>query len=108
MMAKDVRPFVSESGPLALDPGVAETVLILWGEGFQTFDSGDGVSKPKCVRSYDFPHILIRSTREDIFADVDSLTGLMAARGFPGWRVQGIYDGDECTVFMSRPWAADV
>ncbi len=43
-----------------LDPGVVRLVTGLRSEGFQTTDSGDGVSKPADARAMDVPHVFIR------------------------------------------------
>jgi len=63
-----LRPFVDKDAPpkprdpvqeSTLDPGITRTVGWLQGLGFHTTDSGDGVSKPKNERVFDFPHVVI-------------------------------------------------
>lgn len=43
----------------SLDPGVRRLVTLLRERGFNTTDSGDGVSKPSDERSMDVPHVAI-------------------------------------------------
>ena len=44
----------------ALDPGIVGVVRRLNEFGYETTDSGDGVSKPDVGRVFDFPHVAVR------------------------------------------------
>ena len=50
--------------PTALDPGIRDVVRYLRGKGYETTDSGDGVSKPaswfETGEALPFPHVVCR------------------------------------------------
>jgi hypothetical protein len=68
-----------------IDPGVRGTVWFLRQAGFETVDSGDGVSKFNDL-TYDddylpFPHVHMLSTPSGIVRDADCLLGVLEKRG---------------------------
>lgn len=70
-----------------IEPGIRMTVRKLREWGFATTDSGDG-KHPQCY-DFDFPHVFMDSTRENVIAHADLLLRKLRACGI---------DGDEVTV----------
>lgn len=66
-----------------LDPGIRDTVAWLQVEGFQTSDSGDGVSKFSPESKYDvedliaFPHVIIMTAPEMLIDEARRLQRLL-------------------------------
>lgn len=73
----------------ALDPGIVDTVRLLRDEGFNTTDSGDGVSKPPEGRTFgDLAHVVcVVRWREDMLAEADRLHVLLGDT----WHVEANY-----------------
>ena len=74
-----------------LDPGIADVVQRLREAGFETTDSGDGVSKPNMECAMPFPHV---AARLRILGDCDWLADeahRMRAVCGEGWEVQLSY-----------------
>jgi hypothetical protein len=75
----------------ALDPGIRRTVAWLRGHGFDTTDSGDGVTKfatgamePEDL--CDVPHVVMVTTLEALFPEANRLRNLLhEARGGAVW-----------------------
>lgn len=65
----------------ALDEGVRDLVVWLRAQGFETTDSGDGVSKPPVGRVFDVPHVFIRVAPDDLFSETARLVRAFAERG---------------------------
>ena len=59
---------ITHSGfnPADLDPGIRDLVVYLRSCGFETTDSGDGVSKPDDERVFQVPHIVARIHKSDM------------------------------------------
>lgn len=56
----------------ALDPGIRKTVKWLRERGFETADSGDGVTKAGAIAdgdALDYPHVFISCFNEDIVSE---------------------------------------
>ena len=70
-----------------LDPGVRRLVQLLREAGFETIDSGDGVSKPEDERALHFPHVFCRVPVDRSLAEADRLLelvrGLLQRRAKP-------------------------
>lgn len=72
-----------------LDPGIRGTVRLLRSHGFDTVDSGDGVSKMQapglepeerdCVN--DFPHVVVRCSPDKLVATADHLAKVIRGVG---------------------------
>lgn len=98
----------------ALDPGIRDTVRILRAEGFDTMDSGDGVSKT-AEGGWDMdaiipvPHVAIRVSPSDVAAEADRLVsicaGLFGRRVVPTETRQG---ADEVEIHASYDPASGV
>lgn len=78
-----------------LDPGIRETVRRLRRHGFETTDSGDGVSKPAdwyqpdehgITQAMNFPHVICLTSPDRLIADAQRLVVL-----FPTWQVEATY-----------------
>lgn len=79
-----------------LDPGIAETVWLLRSCGFDTTDSGDGVSKPPDERSMDFPHVAAVTTPATMCADADRMAVVLGE----GWTVEASYSTEGRTAIL--------
>ena len=71
-----------------LDPGIRHMVAYLRGLGFQTTDSGDGVSKPRDERAFHVPHVACAVTPKAMVREANLLFVVLG----PGWTVQASYD----------------
>jgi hypothetical protein len=63
-----------------LDPGIRETVRWLRQHGFNTTDSGDGVSKPADERVFSEPHVVVICSGKDLITETDRLNALIAEK----------------------------
>jgi hypothetical protein len=80
-----------------LDPGVRQDVLNLNLAGFQTTDSGDGVSKPANLRAFNIPHIvIIPAERSDFKREADHARAILG----PGWDVEVSWSTRDRTTFL--------
>lgn len=64
-----------------LDPGIRGAVAWLRMHGFDTTDSGDGVSKPGDERVLDIPHVFMVVAPEHLVAEADRLLSLLLENG---------------------------
>lgn len=68
-----------------LDPGIRRTVAWLRAHGFNTTDSGDGVTKlaadPPMECALDYPHVAILVEPHDLVDAADRLLALLLAAG---------------------------
>jgi len=93
-----------------LDPGIRETVARLRLAGFETTDSGDGVSKPAAGDIIPHPHVVICSTPSTLIEEARRLRDFLQSQGIlvaplapdgAGVSIQASYDpGDESAVIM--------
>lgn len=91
-VAKTARPKPSDEVALdALDPGIRNVVSFLRSRGFETTDSGDGVSKPADERVFEVPHVAIPSTPSAMVLEADYLDALMLEEFGEGWHVEASY-----------------
>lgn len=66
----------------ALDPGIRETVRWLRSHGFETTDSGDGVSKDLSNEDVlPFPHVAMMVPPDELVAEADRLAALLREAG---------------------------
>lgn len=103
-----------------LDPGIAAVVRLLREAGFDTTDSGDGVSKPQdwyeSGEALPFPHVFVMMRASDFLLSAD-----FALRSFgeaarmqslldghePGWRVEASYAPQDHSVVLMASKGAD-
>ena len=81
-----------------LDPGIRDVVRAMRDAGFNTTDSGDGVSKPKddmCALEY--PHVFAVTEPALMIAETDRLGALLG----PEWHVEGQYSANDGKAFLS-------
>jgi len=71
----------------ALDPGIRDVVRLLNDNGFETTDSGDGVSKPAAGIVFPFPHVAAVTTPGTMVADAERCAALLG----PEWIVEASY-----------------
>lgn len=78
-----------------LDPGIRDIVRLCRENGFDTCDSGDGVSKPDVgvadehgiVESWACPNVAVQVERETFFTEADRLQQLLGGE----WRIEATY-----------------
>lgn len=70
----------------ALDPGIRDVVVMLDAAGWDTCDSGDGVSKPPAGRVFDEPHVFVQ-----IKGDIAEQAQVLLSQLGDGWYVEGNY-----------------
>lgn len=73
-----------------LDPGIREVVRKLRDLGWETTDSGDGVSKPAMTCAMPFPNVAVETTRVFFFHDAQRLARDLD-RIEPRWTVEATY-----------------
>lgn len=64
-----------ELDPSELDPGIRKLVMLLRKHGYETTDSGDGVSND--YADMDFPHVFIASDKYNLLSAADELWDLL-------------------------------
>lgn len=88
----------------ALDPGIRDVVVLLRSNGFDTTDSGDGVSKPPEGRVFDFPHVAVVTSPALLVFEAERLAALL---GKP-WKVEATWTvGEVAVLFVFRPASID-
>lgn len=86
----------------ALDPGIRDAVVWLRERGWETTDSGDGVSKCEHGMMFAFPHVFMVAEGA-LREEADRLDASVRATPevFPGqWRVEANYSPGEVGVLM--------
>lgn len=81
-----------------LDPGIRDVVRVMREAGFDTTDSGDGVSKPKddmCVLEY--PHVFAVTEPARMVPEADRLAALLG----PEWDVDVSYSPRSGKAFLA-------
>ena len=82
----------------ALDPGVRDTVTLLRAHGFDTTDSGDGVSKPPEQRVFNVPHVACRIDPARLIEEAKRAQSVLGS----AWRVEVSYcSTDEQAVLIA-------
>lgn len=72
----------------ALDPGIRDVVRLLREHGFDTRDSGDGISKPLDSEGVlRFPHVVCVVEPHEMYSEARRLNALAKTIG-PEWRVE--------------------
>ena len=71
-----------------LDKGIRDTVRLLRENGFDTTDSGDGISKPPGSGVLGYPHVHMVSDGERLIIESQRCAALLG----DAWTVQGSYD----------------
>jgi hypothetical protein len=96
--------------PSALDPGIRDVVVRLRAAGFQTTDSGDGVSKPPAPENLPFPHVFVQTSPYMLIAESCRLL-LFLQEGPPigigappGFQVQGTFDPADRSAIIMVSW----
>lgn len=95
-----------------LDPGIVDTVRVLWGAGFITTDSGDGRTKLLAGENdgsiLPVPHVACRCDPKHLLDETDRAVAVLRAAGYhlhptEGWHVEGTYDGGSALVMAYGP-----
>jgi hypothetical protein len=80
-----------------LDPGIRAVVTLVRAHGFETTDSGDGMSKAADYDCrLDFPHVFCVVSPERLIAEVQRLKSLM-----PDWTVEGSHKAGEPNAILA-------
>lgn len=86
----------------ALDPGIRDVVRAINEWGWETCDSGDGVSKPadyECALR--FPHVFAEAQFvESMIAEAIELAHLLTVRFGPGWYVEANYSTKDSKAIL--------
>lgn len=71
---------LAEDEIAALDPGIRRTVVWLREHGFETSDSGDGISKLAAGDSeaLEVPHVVMEVHKHDLIEEADRLTRILS------------------------------
>lgn len=79
---------LSDAEVECLDPGIRDLVVMLRAAGFETTDSGDGVSKPAGERVFDYPHVYaVASSPHRLLYEAHRLQELLGDK----WMVEAVY-----------------
>lgn len=73
-----------------LDPGIRDLVRAVHAAGFETTDSGDGVTKKEWIESGEampFPHIVCNTSPGSFFMDAERLALLLGDE----WEVEAVW-----------------
>ena len=101
-----------------LDPGIREAVSLLRDAGFETTDSGDGVSKPadwfESGEALPFPHVFAVVSKDEMFRQADRMLSVLhridfggarhVSTGVPGWRVEASYCPNDGSCILMARW----
>lgn len=88
-----------------LDPGIRDVVETLHKYGFETTDSGDGVSKPAhwyqpdehgITQAFDFPHVVCATTPQTMLDAAYRLQWLLGDE----WSVEATYYAKDRTAIL--------
>jgi hypothetical protein len=92
----------------AIDPGIREVVRALNDHGFETTDSGDGVTKePDPGEVMPFPHVAVHSTAETMISDSRRLFALSRGelRGvLGGVKIEATFDPADGHAIILAYW----
>lgn len=87
-MSRDARQamdvYSNEPDYTSLDPGIRQVVRWLRAAGFNTHDSGDGVTKADWIAkgtAMEVPHVFVRTTPGTMVSDASDLLRLVRAAG---------------------------
>lgn len=87
-----------------LDPGVREVVRLLRAHGFETTDSGDGVSKPadwyESGEALRTPHVFAVSSVDRLVADAITMQQVLDWHEWKRWRVEATYAPRDGSVIL--------
>jgi hypothetical protein len=82
---------MTEAEVNALDPGIRDVVVVVNEHGFETTDSGDGVSKPadwyESGEAIPFKHVVVATMPATMVADAERLAVVLG----PEWNVEATY-----------------
>lgn len=90
-------PALAIATQFTLDPGIRRTVMWLRSCGFETTDSGDGVSKSPVGDDgeLDFPHVFMTCDPFDMVAEARRLLGLLTGLGLDFGRVEASFSPND-------------
>lgn len=90
-----------------LDPGIRSTVEFLREHGFETTESGDGISKPQDQRTLHVPHVFMVVDPPKMVTESDRLYNLIKNHGYlkEDTHIEAAYnptDGIAVIIFLGR------
>lgn len=86
-----------------LDPGIRDVVALLREHGFETTDSGDGITKDLGnFENMPFPHVVVTTEEGRMFHESLRLYDFLGKADVPaGWKVEATFDpADRSTIIM--------
>jgi len=91
---------VSDFNPEDLDPGICDIVVALRDSGWNTVDSGDGVTKGEL--GLPFPHVAITiPDSEFLITESRSLMLWLRGRGLGMWTIEASYNpADDVAIIL--------
>ena len=100
---KDLEvPPLPESVVAGLDPGIADLVVVLRMQGFETTDSGDGESKNPEHMELDYPHVMMVIPSTNIVGESKRLQDWVDAdRKLQNWTVEASYSPKDDVALLS-------
>jgi hypothetical protein len=92
-----------------LDPGIRDRVRELRARGYETTDSGDGVSKPaEPGEVLPFPHIAVTTTPARLLDDASAIWELQASvPELDGCEVQASFDPRDRSAIILVTWQSE-
>lgn len=89
-----------------LDPGIRDIVARLRAAGFETTDSGDGVTKPPGPDVLPYPHVAMVTTREKLVSDSRFLLAFLRDNGIEPLVEATFYPATDDAVILAS-WNID-
>lgn len=86
-----------------LDPGIRVVVYLLRDKGFDTTESGDGVTKAEDARTFTVPHVVVTCSKEDLIKTADQLSAFLVRHHKsvgPNWRIEASYCPTDASVVI--------
>lgn len=89
----------------ALDPGIRDIVMMIRRAGFETTDSGDGKSKPPEGRVFNFPHVVVKSTKAGLLVESEVLLAFLDRAGKRPRSVEASYNPVDASAIIFISWS---
>lgn len=83
-----------------LDPGIRDVVKLFRDAGFNTTDSGDGVSKAPGPHVLPFKHVVAEVSSVSLVAEANRMLQLLKDTGMNDWQVEATYIPNEDLAFL--------
>lgn len=88
-----------------LDAGIVKAVRLLWEAGYTTTDSGDGSKFEYMDGALEYPHVVVRTTPENLIADTHRILNLnWSEAGYDLPKVEGSYCANDEIAIVFVSW----